>query len=82
VARVVPAEALLDCAGDLACRLAAGPTVAFGAAKGLMRRGLHLTLDDALVLEAAVQDAVAATDDSHEGVAAYLEKRPPQFAGR
>jgi len=82
VAQVVPADELLGCAGDIARRLATGPTAAFGATKRVMHRGLHLCLDEALALEAAVQDVVAATEDAHEGVAAYLDKRPPKFRGR
>ena len=82
VARVVPDDALLGCAGDIARRLATGPTAAFGAAKRVMHRGIHLCLDEALALEGAVQDVVAATEDAHEGVAAFLAKRPPKFQGR
>jgi enoyl-CoA hydratase/carnithine racemase len=69
-------------AGDIARRLATGPTAAFGAAKRVMHRGIHLCLDEALALEGAVQDVVAATEDAHEGVAAFLAKRPPKFQGR
>ena len=41
-----------------------------------------LMVEDQLAHEAELQDAATQTDDFREGVAAFLEKRPPSFSGR
>ena len=82
VAAVVPADQLLDVASELARRLAAGPTVAIGLTKRLLNRAEDATLADALAVEAALQDVAGRTGDHAEGVAAFGEKRDPEFRGR
>ena len=66
----------------LAAELAAGPTAAIGLTKQLIGRSLESSLDDQLDEEARLQAIAAAGDDFAEGVAAFLEKRPPRFTGR
>lgn len=65
----------------LAQRLAAAPTRALA----LTKRGLAASsandLDRQLALEAELQALAAGTADFREGAAAFLEKRPPKFAG-
>jgi 2-(1,2-epoxy-1,2-dihydrophenyl)acetyl-CoA isomerase len=82
VNRVVPAEQLEQETLKLAERLAQGPTVAYGLAKRGLYQGLGMSLEDVLNMEARNQAIAARTPDRAEGVAAFLEKRPPRFTGR
>lgn len=82
VNRVFPAEALAEGVRALALQLAAGPTRAFGLTKRAMHKALTAPIDEVLDYEAYLQDAAGRTADHREGVAAFLEKRPPQFTGR
>ena len=82
VNRVVPAEQLEQETLKLAQRLAQGPTVAYGLAKTGLYQGLGMSLEDVLNMEARNQAVAARTSDRAEGVAAFLEKRPPRFTGR
>ena len=49
--------------------------------KRLIDRALGATLESQLEREAELQTAATQTDDFKEGVAAFLEKRPPSFGG-
>ena len=82
VAAVVPGHRLMEVSGQVARRLAAGPTTAIGLTKRLLNRAEDGTLADALAVEAALQDVSGRTDDHAEGVAAFGEKRDPEFSGR
>src|SRR3954447_5036642 len=82
VSEVVDAEALPARAAEVAAELAALPTRAIGMTKRLLDRAPTATLDDQLEWEAQLQAAATQTDDFREGVAAFLEKRPPNFQGR
>jgi len=81
VTRVVEDADLAADTDALATALAAGPTTAIGLTKELIRRSLESSLDDQLDEEARLQAIAAAGDDFAEGVAAFLEKRPPRFTG-
>lgn len=82
VNRVVPAEDFQEEVQRYASRVASGPTKAMGLTKRAMNRAMTSTLDEALAYEARLQDVAGGTDDHREGVAAFLEKRSPEFRGQ
>jgi len=82
VARVVPAADLLDEALKAAERIAAMPPLAVKAAKELVDAAQELPLTEGIRLERRLFDILAATEDKAEGMAAFLEKRPPVWKGR
>ncbi len=65
-----------------ATKLAAGPTVAYGHIKQALRGSYSNSLEDQLLYEAKLQGQCGKTRDFREGVLAFLEKRPAEFAGR
>jgi enoyl-CoA hydratase len=82
VTRVVPAEATLDSALDLATRIAAMPPVAVIAAKEAVNRAFELPLEAGLEFERRNFFLLFASDDEQEGMAAFTEKRPATWSGR
>lgn len=79
--RVVPDAELMNEAYALAARLAAGPTVALGRIKQLLEKGVTNDYFAQLDLEHKAQLQSGQTADFKEGVAAFLEKRPPRYTG-
>jgi len=82
VSEVVPDEALEERSAELARSYAAAPTRGIGMTKRLFDRAATATLEEQLELEAQLQTAATRSEDFAEGVAAFLEKRPPTFRGR
>ncbi|MGZ8716950.1 MAG: enoyl-CoA hydratase-related protein [Gaiellaceae bacterium] len=82
VSEVVEADGLAARTAALAAFYAGLPTRAIGMTKRLFDHGDFSTLDEQLELEAQLQSVAAQSDDFLEGVAAFLEKRPPRFTGR
>jgi 2-(1,2-epoxy-1,2-dihydrophenyl)acetyl-CoA isomerase len=82
VAAVVPPDMLVETSRALARRLASGPTRGIGLTKRLLNAAEDATLGEALGAEAALQELAGRTDDHAEGVAAFTEKRDPDFSGR
>ena len=81
VSEVVETGILARRASELAAQLAELPTRGIGMTKRLLDRAVDSSLDDQLEREAQLQAAATQTDDFKEGVAAFLEKRPPRFSG-
>jgi 2-(1,2-epoxy-1,2-dihydrophenyl)acetyl-CoA isomerase len=81
VARVVPAGSLADEARATATRLAGLAPVALALTKRALDRSWSIDLDAALEDEAFRQGIAGGTADHAEGLAAFLEKRPPRFSG-
>jgi 2-(1,2-epoxy-1,2-dihydrophenyl)acetyl-CoA isomerase len=75
-------EDALATAQELAARMAAGPTTAYGKIKEALLAGASGGLDDALAVEARTQAEAGATTDHAEAVNAFVAKRTPTFTGR
>lgn len=82
VHRVVPAGELQAAARAWARELAAMPPLAVQAIIEAVNRGLEVSLPEATFLESALFGMAAGSDDGHEGTAAFLAKRRPEFKGR
>ena len=82
VGRVVPAADLLAEAQSVASRLAAGPTLAFAAAKAAIRDGWASPIGDVLDAEGEAQRRLGSTADHRNAVASFLAKDRPAFEGR
>jgi 2-(1,2-epoxy-1,2-dihydrophenyl)acetyl-CoA isomerase len=81
VNRVVAADSLMDEARALATRLAAGAPRALALTKRALQRSQESGLEEALANEASLQGIAGGTSDHSEGLAAFVEKRPPRFKG-
>jgi enoyl-CoA hydratase len=80
--QVAPAAEVLSRALDFAAQFATLPPVAVAAAKRAMHLGRDLPLAEANGVEVEMFAQVFASLDKDEGIAAFLEKRPPVFRGR
>lgn len=82
ITRVVPRSELMGTALGLAEELAQKPAVALAAAKSAINRALDPSEEDGLAYELALWGRLFGTSDQREGMAAFLEKRPPKFADK
>jgi enoyl-CoA hydratase len=82
VTMVVPAEATVDAALELAGRIAALPRLAVRAAKAAVRDANEGGLSEGLAREREAFFRLFDTHDQAEGMAAFVEKRPPVWMGR
>jgi 2-(1,2-epoxy-1,2-dihydrophenyl)acetyl-CoA isomerase len=76
-------DASLDAEVDaIAAKLAALPPLGLAAIKEMIRSSWQYSLDEELERQAGAMRRLGFTDDYREGVAAFLEKRQPNFIGR
>ena len=82
VEKIVPPEDLMEAALGIARTIAARSPVSIGVLRELARTTRDLPLEEGLRREADGFRRCLASEDGAEGVAAFLEKREPQFTGR
>jgi len=82
ILRAVPDAALDDNARVLVDSLASAPTVAVGLAKQCLQRAATRGLFEAMEAEATALELTSRTADFREGLAAFSERRAPEFEGR
>jgi 2-(1,2-epoxy-1,2-dihydrophenyl)acetyl-CoA isomerase len=80
--QVIADDELMTEAEELAAKLADGPTRAFGVVKKLVMQTFDNGLETQMELESRYIAAMTTLEDGKEGIAAFMEKRPPQFKGR
>jgi len=79
VNRVVPLAALREEAEKLAQSILKNGPLAVAAALEAVHQGMQLPLDHGLRFESSLFGVLAASEDMHEGLKAFLEKRPARF---
>jgi len=82
VSRVVPAEKLIEEALGAAKRIAGQAPIAVMMNKEMVNAALETTLATGLMVERRLFHSLFAFEDQKEGMAAFVEKRKPQFKGK
>ena len=82
VSNVVPGDELMDVAFGLAGEIATNAPLAIRAAKRMMRHAMSEDFEDHVQRQYLALLPLFASKDFGEGLASYLEKRPPEFEGR
>jgi len=82
VNKVVPPEELIQAVKNMWQAVAAKASLPLKYAKEAIHKGLDLTLEQGLRLEADIYFLLQTTEDRTEGIRAFLEKRHPQFKGK
>jgi len=79
---VVPPAGLIGAVTELAEELASGAPLAQRFIKQGLDRSFEMAFDEALSYEQRAQTVLFSSEDLAEGVAAFIQKRPPEFKGR
>ncbi|EPR72697.1 Enoyl-CoA hydratase [Winogradskyella psychrotolerans RS-3] len=79
--KMIPLESFEEDVDKLALKLANMPTKALGMIKELFNKSMTNDLESQLALESKLQIEAAQSEDYKEGVAAFIEKRQPNFKG-
>jgi len=82
VAKAVPAESLISEVDALAKTIAGKAPVSLRYIKEAINKGLDLTMEQGLRLEADLYFLLHTTADRTEGIKAFQQKRPPEFKGQ
>jgi enoyl-CoA hydratase len=82
VARIVPADTLVDDAVKTAAAIAGMAPLAVKANKEMVNAAFETTLSAGVAFERRLFHALFATEDQGEGMAAFVEKRPGKWTGR
>jgi enoyl-CoA hydratase len=82
VARVVPANQLLDEALKTAAQIAAMPPLAAIATKEMVNAAFEMSLSQGINFERRLFHGLFGTEDQKEGMTAFVEKRPGEWKGR
>ena len=82
VNRVVADDQVLPTALEIAHKLAKGPTRSFGETKRLILTGTTESLESQMERESRIISVIADSADGHEGIAAFVAKRMPDFQGQ
>lgn len=80
--KAVPADELLSSAMEWALSLSARAPLSLAATKKAMRQAMDSDWNSSFDTEAELQDVLTQSEDNAEGIAAFLEKRAPNFTGR
>ena len=82
ITETIADESLQTHSFEIARGLANGPTQAFGQVRSLLHTSNHASLDEQLKHEALHMKQACESQDAKEGIAAFNEKRTPQFTGQ
>jgi len=82
VNKIVPVSSLMEEAKQIAREIASKPAISVRAAKRAILRALDTTLEVGSEYERTLFYSLFATEDAHEGIRAFLEKRKPVFKGK